>query len=224
MCFSAEASFTGAACLAMIGTATMKLPLSKKNKMWMTIPLFFAIQQFCEGVVWLGLRGSIPHSALTVLAKDLYLFFSLAFWLIWFPLSFLMAESSKDRQNILKVVLAFGVVVTCINLTSYSIFDLSPSIKGYSIRYLTEAPLYKRVFYLTVIALPPLISSLKNMKIFGLLAILSCVIAEYFYATAFTSVWCFLGSFVSAALYLIARSNVEMEKVKIPVEENLIHK
>ena len=211
MCFSAEASFIGATALTVIGAATLKLQLPKRDHFWACIPLFFAFQQFCEGIVWLDLRGSIPHSALTVLAKDLYLFFALAFWLIWFPLAFLIAEKNPIRKNLLKGVLCGGIVIACVNLTSYSIIDLSPSIKGYSIYYLTEAPLLKRLCYLAVIASPSLISSLKYMKFFGILSIISCVVAEYFYTTTFTSVWCFLGSFVSAALYLIARANVSNE-------------
>lgn len=213
MCFSAEASFIGAAALTVIGTATVKLPLSHSNRFWAYLPLLFAFQQFCEGIVWLDLRGTIPHSALTVLAKDLYLFFALALWLLYFPLAFFIAEPNPLRRNLLKVVLFFGLVVIYINLTSYSILELSPVIRKHSIYYLTEAILLKRVCYLLIIVLPPFISSLKYMKIFGFFALMSCVAAEYFYAATFTSVWCFLGSFVSAVLYLIARANTSKVSV-----------
>lgn len=212
MCFSAEASFIGSAALAIIGTATLKLPLSKQNKLWAAIPLLFAFHQFCEGVVWLDLRGSIPHSAFTVLAKDLYLLFALGFWLIWFPLSFLIAEPNPQRKKLLKVILFFGMITTLINLSSYNIFELNPTVNKHSINYLIEAEVYKKAVYLAIVAFPPFLSSLKYMKFFGGLVIISCAIAEYFYATTFTSVWCFLGSFISTALYLIARANVPVRE------------
>ena len=228
MCFSAQASFIGAAALTVIGTATVKLPLPKKDKLWTCLPLLFAFQQFCEGIVWLDLRGNDPpYLALTVLAKDLYLFFALALWLVFFPLAFLIGETDSKRKSIMKAVLAFGILIACINFTSYPILDLSPTIQGYSIHYLTEAVLWKRICYLAIIVLPPFLSSIKHMKIFGMMAAISCVIAEYFYLATFTSVWCFLGSFVSAGLYLIARTNVineQMQKQEQTINKNSLPK
>lgn len=212
MCFSAEASFIGAAALTVIGTATFNTVQHKQDKLWASIPLLFAFQQFCEGIVWLDLRGSIPHSALTVLAKDLYLFFALALWLMWIPLAFLIAEPEPIRKKILKFLLTCGIALAFINLSSYPILDLTPSVRRHSISYLNEAILYKKLFYLSIVALPPLISSIKYMRIFGTLIIISCATAEYFYTTTFTSVWCFLGSFISATLFMISRANIKIKE------------
>lgn len=196
----------------------------------MCMPLLFAVQQFCEGIVWLELRGTIPHSAFTVFAKDLYLFFALAFWVVWIPLAFMVAEPITIRKKALKVILFFGFFVAIVNLSLYPILELAPTINKFSINYLKEATLDKRLIYLLIVALPPFISSLKYMKVFGLLILLSCAIAEYFYVTTFTSVWCFLGSFVSAMLYLISQANTSSvenrQEIKVinSVNENIIHK
>jgi len=210
MCFSAEASFIGAAALGVIGTAALNVPLRKQDKLWAAIPLLFAFQQLCEGIIWLDLRGSIPHSAFSVLAKDLYLFFALIFWPVWIPLSILAGEDKPLRKTFLKVLLFCGITLATFHLWSYSILEISPTVNKYSIYYFSEAPFYKKLVYLILVSLPPLISSIKYMKVFGILIILSCLISEYFYTTTFTSVWCFLGSFVSAALYMICRSNAKM--------------
>lgn len=230
MCFSAEASFIGAAALAIIGTATLKVTSNPRNQLWAAIPLLFAFQQFCEGIVWLDLRGTIPHSALTVLAKDLYLLFALAGWLIWFPVAFITAEQNPTRKLAMKAFLFLGVLIAYTNLNAYPILQLSPTLNKHSISYLNEADLYKRLAYLSVIAFPPILSSLKYMKIFGLLAIISCVVAEYFYVTTFTSVWCFLGGIASAALFLIARANasckdtIKTSKKVLAADKKLVHK
>lgn len=229
MCFSAEASFIGAAALGIIGTATLKMPLKKQNLLWAAIPCFFGLQQFFEGIVWLDLRGSIPHSAFTVLAKDLYLFFALAFWVIWIPFAFLVAESNPMRKSLMKIILFFGFITASVNLNSYNILEISPSVNKHSINYLSEAVLYKKAFYLAIVAAPPFISSLRYMKVFSLLIIVSAVIAEYFYTKTFTSVWCFLGSFISACLYLISRANVSATNVQPvslvqPINKKPIHK
>lgn len=220
MCFSAEASFIGAAALAIIGSATLKVTNNLNNKFWAAMPALFAFQQFCEGIVWLDLQGMIPHSPFTVLSKDLFLFFALAFWPVWFPLSFFIAETNRKRKIALAFVLVFGAFTAYYHLNSYNILELSPVLKKHSIYYLNESIFYKKFAYLAVIAIPSFISSLKYMKFFGLGVIVSCLAAEYFYFTTFTSVWCFFGSLLSAMFYLIACANVS--KVKNP--EKLIHK
>jgi hypothetical protein len=217
MCFSAEASFVGAAALAVIGSATLNLA-PKRNKLWAAIPILFALQQFCEGIVWLDLRGTIPHSALTVLAKDLFLFFALVFWPIWLPFSFLMAETDRNNKIALLILLFFGFVVTYFNLQGYSILNATPSLNKHSVNYLEETHFYYKMAYMVVVGLPPFFSSLKYMKIFGVLIILSCLATEYFYFATFTSVWCFFAGLVTGVLYLIARTNF------VEAEQKLIHK
>jgi hypothetical protein len=102
-------------------------------------------------------------------------------------------------------------------------------VNKHSINYLSEAIIYKRAFYLAIVATPPFISSLRYMKVFSLLIIISAIIAEYFYNKTFTSVWCFLGSFISACLFLISRANVpaaNAQPVNLaqPISKKSIHK
>lgn len=212
MCFSAEASFIGSAALAVIGTATFNMVKQTQNKLWAAIPLLFAVQQFCEGIVWLELNETIAHSALTVLAKELYLFFALALWVMWIPLAFAVAEPSPTRKKVLQVILVFGVLLAIIQLDSFSIFSSRPSVKGRSLEYQTESIPYKTLGFLLAVSLPPLISSLKYMKIFGLLLIISYLAAHYFYQATFVSVWCFFAGFVSLVLYLIARAHAAQRR------------
>ena len=75
MCFSAEASFTSSAVLALIGYASIKAAPSKSKLFLAAIPCFFALQQFSEGIIWLNLRGDIAPSFLTLAAQILFLFF-----------------------------------------------------------------------------------------------------------------------------------------------------
>lgn len=220
MCFSAEASFFGAAALAVIGSATYKVTNNPSNKFWAAMPALFAFQQFCEGVIWLDLQGTISHSAFTVLAKDLFLFFALAFWPVWFPLSFLIAETNHKRKIALGCFLFLGACTAYYNLNAYNILELSPLLRKHSVYYFSESFYYKRFAYLAMVAIPPFISSLKYMKIFSLGIIASFIATEYYYLTTFTSVWCFFGSLMSSMLYLIACANAS--KVKNP--EKVIHK
>jgi low temperature requirement protein LtrA len=174
------------------------------------IPFFFALQQFFEGVVWLGLTDQLKNSTLTAAAKDIYLFFALGFWPVWIPLSFFIAETEPKRRKLLLLILVLGIGVTYVNLSMLPPSELHPTVTGHSIRYLTEAPFYKKSFYLLVVAVPSFISSIKYSSIFGLTTIITCLIAEYFYSATFTSVWCFAAALMSLFLYLMASGQLSI--------------
>lgn len=213
MCFSAEASFIGAAALTIIGTATFNT-VKKRDRLWGAIPLLFAFQQFCEGLIWLDVNGTIPHSALTVLTKDLYLFFALVLWVVWIPLAFVVAEAHPARKIVLYALLACGIVAAYFHLDSFSIFHVMPTVKGLSLEYQTETLSYKKLAFLAIVAIPPFISSLKYMKIFSILLVLSYLAADYFYTANFTSVWCFFAGFVSLVLYFIGRAHAKNRRLQ----------
>ncbi len=55
MCFSPEASFTASAVITTVGIISLKKSQNTESKIMACIPLFFGLQQFAEGVVWLSL-------------------------------------------------------------------------------------------------------------------------------------------------------------------------
>jgi len=57
MCFSATANFVGSAALGTVGVVTLKKVKHRRELLFAALPLFFAIHQFIEGFVWLGLDG-----------------------------------------------------------------------------------------------------------------------------------------------------------------------
>lgn len=80
MCFSAEASFTTAAVLTTIGFAGLKINFSRSQLFLAMIPLLFAIQQFFEGVLWLGLESTTFPITILMLAKKIFLIFAFLVW------------------------------------------------------------------------------------------------------------------------------------------------
>jgi hypothetical protein len=53
MCFSPEASFAGSVIVFSIGIATVRKVHKSSQLVFAGIPLFFGIQQFAEGLLWL---------------------------------------------------------------------------------------------------------------------------------------------------------------------------
>src|ERR1700691_4942789 len=59
MCFSATANFVGSTALGAIGVVTLTMVKHRRELLFATLPTLFAIHQFIEGFVWLGLDGKL---------------------------------------------------------------------------------------------------------------------------------------------------------------------
>jgi hypothetical protein len=58
MCFSPDADFTASAVVGGVGVATLRRVRGRRELIIGALPLLFALHQFTEGFVWLGLRGA----------------------------------------------------------------------------------------------------------------------------------------------------------------------
>jgi Family of unknown function (DUF6629) len=57
MCFSATANFVGSGVLAAVGVITLTRVRHRRELLFASLPTLFAVHQFTEGFVWLGLDG-----------------------------------------------------------------------------------------------------------------------------------------------------------------------
>ncbi len=62
MCFSATANFVGSGALGAMGVATLSTVKHRRELLFASLPILFAIHQFIEGFVWLGLDGVLPST------------------------------------------------------------------------------------------------------------------------------------------------------------------
>src|SRR5271163_4064874 len=99
MCFSAVANFVGSGVLGTIGVITLTKVKHRRELLFATLPTLFAIHQFIEGFVWLGLDGTMSPAV----AHDMGAAFMLyAQGLLPFvlPLSVLLFEpTAKSRRR-----------------------------------------------------------------------------------------------------------------------------
>src|SRR5450755_469746 len=107
MCFSAPVSFVAAAALGAIGIASIQGTRSRRHLAFAAIPLIFAAQQACEGVLWLALAKEPFHVGGTPLAR-MFLFFVLFVWPFWVPTALAIAERGRTRRVALSVMAVAG--------------------------------------------------------------------------------------------------------------------
>ncbi len=202
MCFSATASFSAGAVLLGLGALTLKSARRPREWPFAAIPLLFAIQQLIEGVIWLTFSADAP--LLNTVMTYLYSFFSHVLWPVYLPVAVLMIEPAAGRQRTLTALVLAGSAVGIYLLYVLVTFPVVSRPTGQHVEY--DSPHFfaaaVMTLYLISTTVSPLLSTLRGVQVFGVLALLSFGAAYYFYATWFISVWCFFAALLSTVIYI----------------------
>jgi hypothetical protein len=191
VCFSATVNFAGSAVLGAAGVATLSKVKHRRELLFAAMPMLFAIHQFIEGFVWLGLDGILsPAVAHNMGAAFMLYAQGLLPWLL--PLSvWLFEPNAKSRRRMVPFVVLGGAVTLYI-LWALTAFSTQVYIQRNSIVYINQATNNTLValLYIVVTCGALFFSEIRMMVVFGAanLAILLIVMAVKRYA--FTSVWC----------------------------------
>jgi len=191
MCFSAAANFVGSGVLATVGVATLIKVKHRRELLFASLPTLFAIHQFIEGFVWLGLDGMLSPKVTHNMGAAFMLYAQglLPFLL---PLSVLLFEPNGKSRRRMVPFLVLGSMTTLFILWALTAYPTEIFVKGNSIVYINQATnnITVAIFYVIATCGSLLFSKVKDMVIFGWanLAILLTVMA--FKRYAFTSLWC----------------------------------
>jgi hypothetical protein len=191
MCFSAAANFVGSGVLGTIGIVTLTRVKHRRELLFASLPALFAIHQFTEGFVWLGLDG-ILSPMVTHDMGAAFMLYAQGLLPILLPLSVLLFEpNTKSRRRMLPFLIIGGATALYI-LWALMAYPTQVYLRGNSIVYINQATNNTAVALLYVIATcgSLFFSKVRAMVIFGAanLAILLLVMA--FKRYAFTSLWC----------------------------------
>ena len=191
MCFSATANFVGSAALGAVGVVTLTKVKHRRELLFAALPTLFAIHQFIEGFVWLGLDG-VLSPAVTHDMGAAFMLYAQGLLPFLLPLSVLLFEPGvKSRRRMLPFLILGGATALYI-LWALTAYPLQVYVRGNSIVYINQATNNTAVAVLYVIATcgSLFFSRIKPMILFGAanLAILLVVMEVKRYA--FTSLWC----------------------------------
>lgn len=217
MCFSASSSFTISAVLATTGTYLICKKKPKRFIPLALIPLFFAIQQLSEGMIWLNILKE-PHNPISIFSKNIFLFFAYVFWPLWIPFSLWAAESNLQKKQIMAFFIGIGLVISSLLflLIPFTDFALQHKSIHYFLRlqnFGEGMPLYNFVdniflsFYAISITLPFLLSSLKKIWIAGAIALISGILIFLIDRLFFVSMWCFFAAIISLCLVFVLKND-----------------
>lgn len=214
MCFSASASYASAAVLIPVGLYTVRTTIQTDRRyLGLAIfPLCFGIQQAVEGGLWQAMGRSDPEQ--THMFALAFLFFAYLLWPLLVPLSARLVETDPARR---KMFFGLSVLGCALGLSLFVplLFHadwVSVRIVGHSIDYnstliwdsLAQNP-YLRGVYVGVVCIPLLASSVRSVRIFGLLITISVIIGFLFAQYAFTSIWCYMAAMLSFYILFVIR-------------------
>ena len=191
MCFSATANFVGSGVLAAVGVATLTRVKHRRELLFASLPTLFAVHQFIEGFVWLGLDGILSQKVTHNMGAAFMLYAQglLPFLL---PLSVLLFEPDKASRRRMRPFLALGTLTALYIMWALTAYPTQVFVRGNSIVYINPATNNTIVaaLYLIVTCGSLLLSKVPDMIIFGIANVVILVTVFIVKSYAFTSLWC----------------------------------
>ena len=210
MCFSATANFVGSGVLGAVGVATVMKVKHRRELLFALLPVLFAIHQFIEGFVWLGLDGILSPTVAHNMGAAFMLYAQglLPFLL---PLSVMLFEPDVNSRRRMLPFLGIGTGTALYILWALTAYPTQVYIKGNSIVYMNPATNNSAVAVLYVIATCGSLfsSKIKMMVVFGAANLIILLIVMEFKRYAFTSLWCAYAAAVSVIILVYFWRSVE---------------
>jgi hypothetical protein len=209
MCFSANASFGASAVLGVTGIIAIIKAKTTPQRLFASIPLFFAVQQLSEGLLWLSLKNTDLADWQTFFIYT-FLLFAMIAWPLWIPLTIRLLEKDTRRKKIMNVLTGTGVMVSlgvCCILLLYPV-QVVASHHHLHYNFSFPQPVKNLIWiftslYIIATIITPFISSIKKMKWLGISFLLSYLFAVIFYNGFVISVWCYFAAVLSIVVFWI---------------------
>ena len=215
MCFSATANFVGSGVLAAAGVVTLTRVKHRRELLFAALPTLFAIHQFIEGFVWLGLDG-ILSPAVTHDMGAAFMLYAQGLLPLLLPLSVYQFEvDRKSRQRMLPFVVLGGATTLYI-LWALTAFPTEVYVRGNSIVYINQATnnLAVAVFYVIATCGSLFFSKIRMMVVFGAANLVILLVVMEVRRYAFTSLWCAYAAVVSVIILAYFWKSMEMRPFK----------
>jgi hypothetical protein len=191
MCFSATANFVGSGVLGAVGVATLTKVKHRRELLFASLPTLFAVHQFIEGFVWLGLDG-ILSPVVTHNMGAAYMLYAQGLLPFLLPVSVVLFEpNGKSRRRMVPFLIVGGATGLYV-LWGLTAYPTEIYVRDNSIVYINQATNNMAVAVLYVIATcgSLFFSKVRAMVVFGVANLAILLIVDAIKRYAFTSVWC----------------------------------
>jgi hypothetical protein len=198
MCFSATANFVGSTVLVSVGVVTLTKVKHRRELLFAALPTLFALHQFMEGFVWLGLDGRLSPTA-TYRWGLAFMIFAQGLIPFLIPLSIQLFEPNTPSRRRMVPFTVVGGALSLYMLWALAAFPLSISVVGNSIVYINPGTqiTWLAGLYIVVVCGSLFFSKLRLMVLFGAANLILLLAVMAYKRYAFTSLWCFYAAISS---------------------------
>ena len=191
VCFSAAANFTGSGVLGTIGVLTLTRVKHRRELLFASLPTLFAVHQFTEGFVWLGLDG-VLSPAVTHAMSAAFMLYAQGLLPFLLPLSVLLFEPDARSRRRMLPFLVIGCLTGLYIVWALVAYPTQTFIKANSIVYINPATnnIVVAVLYIIATCGSLFFSKIRDMVIFGVANVVILLVVMAVKRYAFTSVWC----------------------------------
>jgi hypothetical protein len=201
VCFSATANFVGSGVLGAVGVVTLTKVRHRRELLFAALPTLFAVHQFIEGFVWLGLDGILSPGVAHYMGAAFILYAQglLPFLL---PLSVLLFEPDRKSRKRMQPFLVLGGATTLYILWALTAYPFQVYVERNSIVYINQATNNIAVGMLYVLATcgSLFFSKVRMMVIFGAANLTILLVVMVVKQYAFTSLWCAFAAIASVII------------------------
>lgn len=218
MCFSAVASFAASALIGSIGVATLRHVREPRALLFAAVPLLFALHQFTEGFVWLGLDGRIGPVALDHVTF-LFMLYAQGVLPFLLPVAVLLMEPPGRRRRAIMALTLLGALVCIWMIYGLVFFESQCFVEQRSIAYRNRFTGNFPVSLLYILATcgALVFSTHRVVRCYGWLNLVGLTMAQVVKEFAFASVWCFYAAAMSVLIYRqFSRRTIDVETPNSP--------
>lgn len=213
MCFSATANFVASGAIAAIGFATLPHIRHPRGSLFAAMPLAFALHQFIEAFVWLGLDGRVGQLTLDHSAF-LFILYAQGVLPLLMPAAVLLMEPPGWRRMAIGALTATGAALCAWVVYAVVALPSRTFVDHHSIAYRNPGTDSGWVAGLYVVATcgALLLSTHRVVRWFGILNVVGLTIVLIVKGYAFTSVWCLYAAILSVMIYWqYSRRHIDIE-------------
>ncbi|MFZ1863430.1 MAG: DUF6629 family protein, partial [Polyangiales bacterium] len=185
------ANFTFSGVIAVVGILTLTKVSKPKEVLFASLPMLFALHQFTQGIVWLGLYELTSPGTLHV-AETVFVFYAQAALPFLVPLAIWLQEPKSTQRNLIAILVIFGGLLMLYVTWGLSVEPTTVSIEHHTLVYSNPSTSHLRIAlaYILTTCGPLLLSRSAAIQLFGWLNVLGLVAVYMIAQYAFTSLWC----------------------------------
>ena len=200
--YFAVLNFTLSGAIGLVGLLTFTKVSTPREVVFASLPLLFALHQFTEGFVWLGVSGHIEQRALE-LAAGIFIYYAQGVLPFLVPLAIWLIEKDGYRKKILGILSLLGLSLAVYTMYGLAIVPSSVTVVNDTLSYTN--PWTKNIYDATIYILTTcgalMLSSSIAVSLFGLLNLIGLTIIFLLRPYGFTSLWCLYSAAISGLLY-----------------------